>query len=39
MPTYDYECAACGHRFEEFQSMSAELLKKCPECKKKSCAG
>ena len=34
MPTYDYECEACGHSFEEFQSMSAEHLKKCPECKK-----
>jgi putative FmdB family regulatory protein len=35
MPTYDYECDACGHRFEEFQSMKDEPLKKCPECKKK----
>ncbi|MCC7398274.1 MAG: zinc ribbon domain-containing protein [Planctomycetes bacterium] len=35
MPTYDYACAACGHRFEEFQSMSAEPLVRCPECKKK----
>lgn len=34
MPTYDYACAACGHRFEEFQSMSSDPLKKCPECKK-----
>jgi putative FmdB family regulatory protein len=34
MPTYDYLCAACGHRFEEFQSMSADALKKCPACKK-----
>ncbi|HVZ94761.1 MAG TPA: zinc ribbon domain-containing protein [Phycisphaerales bacterium] len=34
MPTYDYECSACGHRFEEFQSMSAKPLKKCPECGK-----
>ncbi|MCA8972260.1 MAG: zinc ribbon domain-containing protein [Planctomycetes bacterium] len=35
MPTYEYECDACGHRFEEFQSMSAAALEKCPECKKK----
>ena len=35
MPTYDYECTACGHRFEEFQSISAEPLTKCPACKKK----
>jgi len=35
MPTYDYECDACKHSFEEFQSMSEEPLKKCPVCKKK----
>lgn len=34
MPTYDYLCSACGHRFEEFQSMSADPLVKCPACKK-----
>ena len=34
MPTYDYLCSACGHRFEEFQSMSAEPLRRCPQCKK-----
>ena len=34
MPTYDYVCSACGHRFEEFQSMSSNPLKKCPSCKK-----
>jgi len=32
MPTYDYECAICGHNFEVFQSMSAEPLSDCPEC-------
>ncbi len=35
MPTYDYECDACGHRFEEFQTISADPLTKCPQCKKK----
>jgi putative FmdB family regulatory protein len=35
MPTYEYECDACGHRFEEFQMMSDRPLKKCPECKKR----
>ena|ERR1700677_4591739 len=35
MPTYDYECDACQHAFEEFQSMSDEHLKKCPKCGKK----
>lgn len=34
MPTYDYECGACGHRFELFQSIKAEPVKECPECKK-----
>lgn len=32
VPTYDYECQACGHRFELFQSMSAKVRRKCPEC-------
>jgi len=34
MPTYEYECKKCGHRFEVFQSMSDEPVKKCPECGK-----
>ena len=34
MPTYDYECDACGHKFEHFQGINDEVLKKCPECKK-----
>jgi putative FmdB family regulatory protein len=34
MPTYDYKCDACGHKFEQFQSISANALKKCPECGK-----
>ena len=32
MPTYDYECDACGHAFEIFQSMTAAKLRTCPEC-------
>ena len=35
MPTYDYECDACQHKFEIFQNMSDELLTKCPKCQKK----
>ena len=27
-------CDACEHTFEEFQMMSAKVLKKCPECGK-----
>jgi len=34
MPTYDYECTACGHRFDELQSFSEPELTKCPKCKK-----
>ena len=34
MPTYDYECSACGHAFEKFQSITAPSIRKCPECKK-----
>ena len=34
MPTYDYVCDACEHKFEEFQSFTEKPLKKCPECKK-----
>jgi putative FmdB family regulatory protein len=32
MPTYDYECKACGHVFEHFQMMSDDPLKDCPKC-------
>ena len=32
MPTYEYECDACGHTFEKFQSMTARPVKKCPAC-------
>ena len=35
MPTYDYRCAACGHTFEEFQSITADPLKTCPQCRKR----
>lgn len=34
MPTYDYVCDACGHEFEEFQSITEPVMRKCPECKK-----
>lgn len=34
MPTYEYQCQACGHRFDEFHSITAKPLKKCPACKK-----
>ena len=34
MPTYDYECENCGHHFEQFQSITARPIRKCPECGK-----
>ena len=34
MPTYDYLCENCGHKFEHFQSITAKQLCKCPECSK-----
>jgi putative FmdB family regulatory protein len=36
MPTYDYRCKKCDHRWEAFQSIKAEPIKKCPTCGKKS---
>ena len=34
MPTYEYRCEKCGHAFEEFQSITARPIKKCPKCGK-----
>jgi putative FmdB family regulatory protein len=34
MPTYDYRCKACKHRWELFQSIKADPEKKCPKCGK-----
>jgi putative FmdB family regulatory protein len=34
MPTYDYQCETCGHRFEKFQSIKAAPIRKCPQCGK-----
>lgn len=35
MPTYDYECPACGHRFEEFTRLHDVAPRACPKCGKK----
>ena len=32
MPTYEYECKKCGHRFEAFQQMADKPLERCPKC-------
>ena len=33
MPTYEYECDKCGHRFEVFQGMTEKPRKRCPKCR------
>jgi len=35
MPTYSYVCQNCGHNFEQFQSITAQPLQKCPRCGKR----
>ena len=32
MPTYEYKCKKCEHAFEQFQSITAKPLRKCPKC-------
>jgi len=32
MPTYDYSCTACGHRFEAVQKITEAPLTACPSC-------
>ncbi len=34
MPTYEYRCKSCEHTFEEFQSITAKPLRRCPKCGK-----
>src|SRR5262245_34084603 len=34
MPIYEYECKACGNRFEKMQPITADPLKECPHCGK-----
>lgn len=34
MPLYEYECGACGHRFERIQRFSDQLVQECPSCGK-----
>ena len=32
MPTYQYACTACDHRFDAVQSFTDASLTECPEC-------
>ena len=36
MPTYEYQCQACGHQLEAFQRITEPALKDCPACSKPS---
>ena len=33
MPLYEYECGACGHRFEIIQKFSDQPITECPKCR------
>jgi putative FmdB family regulatory protein len=33
MPTYEYECQKCHHRFELFQSIKDGPKRTCPKCR------
>lgn len=35
MPTYQYACTACDHRFDAVQAFSDASLTECPECEGK----
>jgi len=35
MPTYEYQCRSCAHRFEARQSITASPRTRCPHCGKK----
>ena len=33
MPTYEYECDKCGHRFERVQKFSDRPVRRCESCR------
>ncbi|MEW6506604.1 MAG: FmdB family zinc ribbon protein [Bacteroidota bacterium] len=33
MPTYEYKCLDCGHKYEIFQRITEEPADECPVCK------
>ena len=35
MPTFDFECLECGHRFSDFVSIKDKEKVRCPECQSK----
>jgi putative FmdB family regulatory protein len=32
MPLYEYQCGACGHRFEQIRKFSDSPVEVCPSC-------
>src|SRR6476620_5650734 len=32
MPTYEYRCKTCDHRFDAVQSFTDDAITECPEC-------
>ncbi len=36
MPTYEYRCKSCGHRFDQCQSIKAKPKASCPKCRKEA---
>jgi putative FmdB family regulatory protein len=36
MPTYEYECSSCHHRFEKKQKFDAKPVAVCPKCRGKA---
>ena len=34
MPTYEYRCNLCSHKWDEFQSITSKPTRKCPACGK-----
>ena len=35
MPTYEYHCKGCGHRFDRFQGINEKPVRACPKCRKR----
>jgi putative FmdB family regulatory protein len=35
MPTYEYRCRKCGHKFSQFQRITEPPVSKCPKCQAK----
>ena len=35
MPTYEYQCEECGHKFEAMQKFSDKPIRTCPKCNKR----